>query len=194
MAERHNNRGAEENQLWPPLTHYVRALSKLFKLVRDMCVGIMKSKKGIAPLIATFLLVGLAIGLGILVMNFGRAQIEIAAQCAVDLGLQVVNLNDKPQACFDRVQQQIFFIVENGQQLPVEKLKLRVIGESDVLSQDIPDSRIDRLGTMLKNIPYNLGKFGEVRQIRLIPEIQLYDEIITCTEQALSFENVRDCE
>jgi hypothetical protein len=23
MAERHNNRGAEENPLWPPLTHYV---------------------------------------------------------------------------------------------------------------------------------------------------------------------------
>ena len=154
----------------------------------------MSSKKGVTPLLATLMLVVLAIGLGVIVMNFGRAQIEIAAQCAVDIGMNVVSLNEKPQLCIDRAKSQLFFIVENGRQLPIESLKLRVIGEKDVLNGDVPESQVDRLGTVLKYVPYDFVRFGEVRQVRLTPEITLYDQKIVCTEQSVSFETVRDCE
>ena len=152
------------------------------------------NKKGISPLLATFMLIILAIGLGVVVMNFGRAQIEIAAQCAVDIGLQVVQLNDKPQVCFDRAKSQLSFIVENGRQIPVESLKLRVIGQKQVFNQDVPESSIERLGTLLKNVPFDLTAYGEIRQVRFTPEITLYDEKIVCTEQAIAIEDIRDCE
>ena len=152
------------------------------------------NKKGVQPLVATIMLIVLAVGLGVVVMNFGRAQIESAAQCAVDIGLKIVQLNEKPQLCFDRAKSQLFFIVENGQQLPVESLKLRVIGQKEVLNQDVPESTIERLGTALKYIPYDIAKFGDIRQVRLTPEVTLYDAKIVCTEQALAIEQVRDCD
>lgn len=154
----------------------------------------MSSKKGIAPLVATVLLIVLAAGLGVVVLNFGRAQIEIAAQCAVNIGMKFVVLNNKPQVCFEREKSQVFFIVENGPQIPVEGILLRVIGQKEVLNQDVPDSEIEKVGTILKYIPYNLNEFGEVRQIRLTPKITLYDQEITCTEQSVELEEVRDCE
>ena len=154
----------------------------------------MKSKKGIAPLIATLVLILLAAGLGVVVLNFGRAQIEIAAQCAVNIGMKFVVLNEKPQACFDQAKNQLFFIVENGAQIPVEGLLLRVIGANQILTRDVPDSEIDKVGTILKYIPYNRAEFGDVRQIRLTPKITLYDQEITCTEQSVEVEDVRDCE
>ena len=154
----------------------------------------MKSKRGLSPLLATAGLIVVAIGLGVIVMNFGRAQIEIAAQCAVDIGLEFTQLNDQPQVWLDRDQNQLFFIVENGPQIPVEKMHLRAIGEKEVLSQDIEYSKIEKLGTILKYIPYNLAQLGEVRQLRLIPTVMLYGEEITCPEQAVVSEVVRDCE
>ena len=154
----------------------------------------MKSKRGLSPLLATAMLIVVAIGLGVIVMNFGRAQIEIAAQCAVDIGLKLTELNGQQQICLDRQQNQFFFIVENGQQIQVEKLHLRAIGEKEVLSQDIEYSKIEKLGTILKYIPYDVAQFGEVRQLRLIPTVTLYGEEITCPEQAIVSEVVRDCE
>lgn len=154
----------------------------------------MMNKKGVSPLIATFMLIILAIGLGVVVMNFGRAQIEIAAQCAVNIGLQVVQLNDKPQVCFDRAKSQLFFIVENGRQIPVESIKLRVIGQKEVLNQEIPESSMERLGTLLKYVPYDLVAYGEIRQVRFTPEVNLYDEKILCSEQAIAVEDIRECE
>lgn len=152
------------------------------------------NKKGVSPLLATFMLIIVAIGLGVVVMNFGRAQIEVAAQCAVNIGLQVVQLNDKPQVCFDRAKSQLFFIVENGRQIPVESIKLRIIGEKQVLNEPVAESSIERLGTLLKNYPYDLAAYGEIRQVRFTPEVTLYDEKIVCTEQAIAVEDIRDCE
>ena len=157
-------------------------------------VFIMASKKGMTPLLATLMLVVLAVGLGVVVMNFGRAQIEVAAQCAVDIGMNVVSLNGKPQLCIDRAKSQLFFIVENGRQLPIEALKIRIIGANDILNGDVPESSVDRLGTVLKYVPYDFAKFGDIRQVRLTPEITLYDQKIVCTEQSLSFETIRDCD
>ena len=152
------------------------------------------NKKGVSPLIATSMLIVLAVGLGVVVMNFGRAQIEIAAQCAVDIGLQITQLNKKPQVCFAREKNELFFIAENGRQIPVESLKLRIIGQKSVLNQDVPESSMERLGTVLKYIPYDLAAYGEIRQVRFTPEVTLYDEKILCSEQAIIMEDIRDCE
>jgi uncharacterized membrane protein YwzB len=154
----------------------------------------MLGKRGIAPLLATVLLIVLAVGLGVVVMNFGRAQIEIAAQCSVDIGLDSVELNGKEQVCFDRDNNRLFFIVENGAQIDIESLRLRVIGEQAILAQDVDSSFIAKENSLLKYVGYDTSKYGEARQIRLTPRVTLYDEVITCKEQSVEFEEIRDCE
>jgi hypothetical protein len=154
----------------------------------------MKSKRGIAPLIATALLITLAIALGVVVMNFGRAQIEIAAQCAVDIDLKPVTLNDKQQVCYDSKTNLIFFIVENGNQINIDSLRMRAIGTKAVYVEDVPESFIEKTGTILKYVPYDINTYGKIRQIRLSPEITLYEETILCPEKAVVFENIRECE
>jgi len=153
----------------------------------------MKSKRGMAPLLATLVLIVMAGALGVLVMNFGRAQIEVAAQCAVDINLDFVTLNGKDQVCYDPVKGEIFFIVENGASIPIESLHLRIIGEDDIFTQDIDDV-IDRAGAALKYISYDIDKYGPVRQLKISLKISLYDNVITCTEQSLDVENIRECE
>ena len=152
------------------------------------------NKRGIAPLLATVLLIFLATGIGVVVMNVGRAQIEEAAQCAVDVQLKIVALNEKEQICFDRQNNQIFFIAETGPQIDIDGLRMRVIGQDAILVQGIEESRIERSGTLLKYVQYDLNRYGEIRQVRLIPVITLYEEEITCPEQALILEDIRDCE
>jgi len=152
------------------------------------------NKRGIAPLLATVLLIFLATGVGVVVMNVGRAQIEEAAQCAVDVQLQIVELNEKEQICFDRQNNQIFFIAETGPQIDIDGLRMRVIGQDAILVQDVEDSRIERSGSLLKYTQYDLDRYGEIRQVRLTPIVTLYEEEITCPEQALILEDIRDCE
>ena len=88
------------------------------------------NKRGVSPLIATILLLILAIGLGIIVMNWGRAQVEAASKCAVNIQLDVVKLNNIPEICQAGAGEQgyLHFIVENGVNIDVEALQIRIIG------------------------------------------------------------------
>ncbi len=154
----------------------------------------MQSKRGISPLIATVILITLAAALGVVVLNFGRVKIEVASQCAVDIGLRVVKLNEKDQVCFDREKNQLFFIVENGNQLPVEGVRMRIIGGSAVYSEDVAGSRIEKAEALLKYIPYDASTYGAIKQVKITPRISLYEEEIACPEQAVVLEDIRDCE
>ena len=124
------------------------------------------NKRGIAPLIATILLIVLAVGLGIVVMNFGRAQIEETSRCAVNIGLKVVELNNQKQVCLDKAGNEIYFIVENGPSIEVESMRLRVIGSEAILLVDVPD-RIEKLGTLMKYIHYNYTKTRRDKAVKI---------------------------
>ena len=154
----------------------------------------LRSKKGIIPLVATLLLIALAVILGAVVLNFSQAQLEVTARCSVDIGLKMVNLNNKPQVCFDRATNQLFAIVENGPQLPIVGLRLRIIGEKEIFVQDIPESGMDKDGVLLKYVAYDPNSYGEIKQVRFTPKVSLYDEEVVCSEQALTLEPIRDCE
>lgn len=154
------------------------------------------NKKGVSPLVATVLLLVFAIGLGVIVMNWGRAQVEAASKCAVDTGLSIVELNNIPEMCYSGAGENgmIHFIVENGVNIDIEGIQIRVIGTKKVFNLDIPDN-IQTGYSLLKDIPYSFTEFGEIRQIKLSPKVILYpgEDPILCPEQALVLENVRSC-
>nr|MBT4247346.1 hypothetical protein [Candidatus Woesearchaeota archaeon] len=62
-------------------------------------------KRGIAPLIATMLLISFAVSLGMVVMNFGRAQVELQAQCAIDVNLKISEIAGAKEVCLDPAKQ-----------------------------------------------------------------------------------------
>jgi flagellin-like protein len=154
------------------------------------------NKRGVSPLIATILLLVFAIGLGLIVMNWGRAQVEAASRCAVSTGLSIVELNNIPEICYAGQGENgyIHFIIENGPNVDIESILLRIIGEKDVYNVEIKE-KVPIGNSLLKDINYNFNRFGEIRQIKISPKIILYpeEEPILCPEQAIVIGEIRSC-
>ena len=131
------------------------------------------NKKGISPLISTVILIFLAIGIGVVVMNWGRAQLEAGSKCAINTGMNIVKLNNIPQICHSGSGENGFikFIVENGANTDISAVQLRVIGSKDIFMLEVSGSSIEKGYTLQKVVPYNFDIFGKVKQVKLTPKI-----------------------
>ncbi len=150
----------------------------------------MFDKRGIAPLIATLLLISFAVSLGVVVMNFGRAQVELQAQCPVDIGLKLAEISGKRQICHDG--KDLSFTVENGVNIKVTGLMINVIGSKKAETKELV-AEIPKAGTYVGSIPYNKAVSGDIRQVKIIPKIKLSAEEDICVEKALVVELVAGC-
>jgi len=153
----------------------------------------MMDKRGMAPLVATLLLIAFAVALGVVIMNFGRAQVEMEAQCTINVGLKFSKIGGEEQFCLDKVKKQLFLVVENGVNIKVEGLVVNIIGTKQALTHDLSDAKIEKAGTYLKYVPYDHDMIGELRQIKIVPKVTMYDEELICQERAIVLEKVRDC-
>ncbi len=151
-------------------------------------------KRGIAPLVATLLLIAFAVALGVVIMNFGRAQVELEAQCTIDVGLKFSMVGGEEQFCLDRGGEQLFFVVENGPNINVEGLTVNIIGTKKAVTYDLEDAKIEKAGAFLKYVPYDVEGIGELRQMKIVPKVVMYDEELICQEKAIVLERVRDCQ
>jgi hypothetical protein len=150
------------------------------------------NKKGISPLIATFLLISFAVSLGVVIMSFGRAQVELEAQCPINIGLKISSIGGEDQFCYDTNAKEIKFTLENGVNVKVEGLVFNVIGAQQAESHEI-NTKIIKAGTYLGNMKYDSSTSGKIRQIKISPKINLYEAEEICTDKALIIEDVRDC-
>ncbi len=150
-------------------------------------------KKAIAPLVATLLLISFAVSLGVVIMNFGRAQVELQAQCPINIGLKFAKIGGEEQICYDAGRQEISFTVENGVNIKVNGLLINIIGSQEAKTIDIPDTKIEKAGIYLGHVPYASAQSGEIRQIKLTPKVEMNAEEQICTEKALVVEGLRAC-
>lgn len=150
-------------------------------------------KRGISPIIASLLLISFAVALGVVIMNFGRAQVELEAQCAIDVGLHLSEVSEKNLFCYDRQNQQVAFTIENGPNIRVEGLIVNVIGENKAESFTINSAKMNKAELYQGRIPYNSANSGKIRQIKIIPKVILYDEEQVCQKKALILEDISDC-
>ncbi|RLE42494.1 hypothetical protein DRJ19_04035 [Candidatus Woesearchaeota archaeon] len=152
------------------------------------------NKKGISALLATLLLLGVAVGLGVLVMNWGRAIIEGNAQCSVKSGLKIIELNGKPQICYSKgVNGFIRVMVENGPNIDIEGLIFRVIGTKNVYTTEVP-TKIKRGHALMPIVPYDHDQFGDIIEVKITPRIKVYgDETAICPEQAIVVTSLEEC-
>ena len=149
-------------------------------------------KRGMAPLVATLLLIAFAVALGVVIMNFGRAQVEMEAQCTIDIGLKFSNIGGEEQFCFDATTNELAFTLENGVNIKLEGLIVNIIGTKKAVSSELKDP-IGKAATYMKRVPYNVNEVGTVRQIKIVPKVNMYDEELVCGEKAIVLEKFRNC-
>ena len=154
----------------------------------------MKVKKAMAPIVATLLLISFAVALGVVIMNFGRAQVDLEAHCPVDIGLVFSEVSGEEELCMDPEKNNIYFSIENGVNTNVERVVVNIIGTERAESYDLDDAQMIKAGTYLTNIGYNEELSGDIRQMKIVPVVVLYEEEEICTEQALVAEAIKACE
>jgi len=149
-------------------------------------------KKGITPLMATFLLISFAVAVGVVVMNLGRAQVESEAECPVNIGLEFSVISGEDQICYDAGKNDLSFTLENGINTDVNGLVVNIIGAERAETFEI-NSKIIKAGVYLGHVNYDSSVSGEIRQVKISPKVTLYDEEEVCVDQALVVENIKPC-
>jgi len=150
-------------------------------------------KEGVTPLMITMLLLSLAVAVGVVIMNFGRAQVEEQARCAIDIGLHVASISGQEQLCYDAAKRALSYTVENGLNIKVEGLIVNVIGTEKAETAEVNAAQMPKAGTYVGKMPFDRAVGGQIRQVKITPKVVLYDEEQICGEQAIVVESVRGC-
>ncbi|MEK6939836.1 MAG: hypothetical protein AABX31_03850 [Nanoarchaeota archaeon] len=151
------------------------------------------SKEGITPLMIGFLLVSFAVAVSVVVMNLGSAEVEEAAECAVDVGLRFSKIGGEEQVCYDAAKKIFSFSVENGVNINVNGIVVNIIGTQKAESFELNDAKMGKAAVYLGRVPYDTAASGEIRQVKISPKIIPYDTEEICIEQAFVVENVKAC-
>ncbi|MEK6969521.1 MAG: hypothetical protein AABW48_03770 [Nanoarchaeota archaeon] len=150
-------------------------------------------KQGITPLMITLLLISFAVALGVVIMNFGRAEVESEAECPINIGMKLSSISGVEQLCYDQAKQQLSFTVENGVNINVEGLIVNLIGELKAETIELAEAKMGKAGIYMGRVAYDKSTAGEIRQIKISPKILLYDNEEICAEKAVVAESVRAC-
>ena len=150
-------------------------------------------KEGVTPLMVTMLLLSLAVAVGVVIMNFGRAQVEENAQCAIDIGLHLASIGGQEQLCYSAGKKVLSFTVENGLNIKVDGLIVNVIGGDKAETVELNDAKMTKAGTYVGKVSFDSAAGGEIRQVKITPKVVLYDEEQICSEQAIVVESVGGC-
>ena len=141
-----------------------------------------KSRKAVSPLVATVLLIAFAVALGAVVMNWGKQQVETHVEeleACRDVSMRWYLLNEKEQICY--TDSKLVFTVENGVTTNVNDLKLIVVGLSEIYVKDRTRLGLKKGDIRTAELDYELAKYGEPQEIRLIPVIDVDEESVVCS-------------
>jgi len=151
------------------------------------------SRKGITPLMISFLLVSFAVAVGVVVMNLGSAQIEDGAECAMNIGMRFSQISGTEQVCYDAGKKIFSFSVENGVNINVNGIVVNIIGTQKAESFELNEGKMGKAAVYLGRVPYDTAASGEIRQVKISPKIVPVDQEQVCIDQAIVVESVKPC-
>ncbi len=151
------------------------------------------SKKAITVIMGFALLISFGVAVGSVVMRLGSAEVEDAAECAIDINMQLTKLSGIEQLCYNQATKQIEFTVENGKNIKIEGLLVNTLGSKKAQTLELNDAIIPKTGMYVGAIPFNPAVAGQLKQIKIIPKVNMYDEEQICTEKALIIEQIPTC-
>lgn len=144
-------------------------------------------KQKIPPIVATLLLLAFAVGVGVVVMSFGRAQVELEATCPINIDMQFSEIGGVQQSCSDG--NSFKFTVENGVNVNIEGLIVNVIGSDKAETFELNDAKMTKAGNYIGTVNFA----GSIKQVKISPKILLKGEEQICPEKALIVESIGGC-
>ena len=169
-------------------------------------------KKAIAPLIATVILIGFAVALAAIVIDWSRSYVvdtqntakeEGSKQitCNLQLGFQLVSLDGQQQICYNNDTEQIEAVVENTKEITIDQVKIRVLSNESKsfgpsLLEGFPGNISLNKGEAKKGF-YNYSETGNgtIEQIVLFPVLKMGGSMKICGESAITVESpINRCE
>lgn len=168
-------------------------------------------KKAIAPLIATVILVGFAVALAALVIDWNVGFYEDTAEkseresstrldCTVDLDIRVVNIRGISQVCYNNVSETVEITLENAMPEQIDDVKARVITNTSVIGpvsiQGVSGGNISIIpggGAVKATIAVN--KTVEIEEVTIIPGLDINGDIRLCANSLVNIPGpLTDCD
>ena len=156
--------------------------------------GILDSKKGVSPLIATILLIAFAVALGSVIMNWGL-NLNLGKEndpCTkVELRIRAF---DAAEACYggSGANGYINFVVDNTGSADINGLSIWIIGEKGTRLFDLDNIALKE-GLLYdkkdKEVSYDFNTYGKIKQVQFIPKAG--PEV--CTKNAAKAEKIGIC-
>jgi len=152
----------------------------------------LKSKKGVSPLIATIILIGFSVALGAVVMNWGNASLEFGECTEVSLKPTIVNNQEK--VCYSGLGDEgsVSFIIEDQAASDIDSIRVWVIGENNLIS--VTDVTSIKKGYPISGkVPYDFETLGAIEQVQFIPLLNQGDKPLLCMGKALVIDEPAKC-
>jgi len=150
----------------------------------------VRTRRGVSPLIATVLLIAFAVALGAVVMNWSRSftgeQMETAQQtagvasaCDVNVRMNLVEIGGIERMCYDNSSRTGSFIVKNNGNFDIEGLQVQII-----TSEGIEENN-GSLNLRIGKGKIAKGSFswtsGTIEEVIITPLIKVNGENVACT-------------
>ncbi len=160
------------------------------------------NKKALSPIVATVILIAFAIALGLVVMSWGKSYIEEKAEFVAGpsdisacgyVELDIIKVGGEERVCYNPAQGIIEVFVENGPEIKVDDLQVRIIGSRGIktLSQILKAPLEKAVSAQLRfNYPADVG---DVQQIKITPVLDQKPEPVFCSNQAVVSEDIKQC-
>jgi flagellin-like protein len=169
---------------------------------------ILRGKKAISPIIAAVLLVVIVVSLGAGVMSLvrtylteGEEQVIVGKEsikCGRDVSIELVIVNDNYQICnstheTDDDLASLNFMVENTGTIDILDAQVRMVGNKGIFSNDsVLNGTLHTGGAQLINMSYDPENVGEIRQVKIVPRINLpgITEHAFCSDSGIDISSV----
>ena len=173
------------------------------------------NKKAISPLIATVLLIGFAIALGALVMNWGKSYVEeqfstidvqykAEQQCELNAKLEIKEIAGRPKLCYrlsSSTNLTVEYIIENEGPKQIEGYRVTVIGADDSINTTGSNFAIENRslapGEIFRNITTFVvpSTFGSLAQVEFTSRLNTTGSLTPtlCTKSSLVKSSIPLC-
>src|SRR3989344_4813050 len=137
----------------------------------------IRSKKGVSPLIATILLIAFAVALGSVVMNWGlNLNLGKSSDICRNVEIKIRSI-DVAEVCFGGFGPNgyINFIVDNTGSTDINGMAIWIIGEKGTRLFDVDNIMLKKSSLYNKKdkeVSYDFTKFGNIKHVQFIPKIK----------------------
>ncbi len=163
----------------------------------------LRSKKGLSPLIAAVLLIVVVVGIGAVVTGMirgmvteNKATIDSKSDemvCSRDVVIGVLNVNSNPQICMGT--DYVYAILENTGSATIDDFQLKVFGTTGIHTNESVNDTVNFAPGSSLEFNATFASVGAVQQVKIIPKLKKSGEsgYNYCADTGITYESLEDC-